>query len=87
MIGMRLTVSDLSFEPPWRRLEPFAALHEFPLAAGGRLPRRHQSPKRRDGATKLTTVYRGGSRHFFKLAKPVIVRLTKKHFETATERV
>jgi hypothetical protein len=40
-----------------------------------------------DGATRLTAVYRGESRGFFKLAEPVIVRLTKKHFETATERI
>jgi uncharacterized protein YndB with AHSA1/START domain len=40
-----------------------------------------------DGATKLTTVYRGESRGFFKLAESVIVRLTKKHFETATENL
>jgi hypothetical protein len=38
-----------------------------------------------DDATRLTTVYRGESRGFFKLAEPVIVRLTKKQFETATE--
>jgi hypothetical protein len=25
--------------------------------------------------------------HFFKLAEPVIVRLTKKHFETAAENL
>jgi hypothetical protein len=40
-----------------------------------------------DGAAKLTTVYRGESRGFFKLAEPVIVRLTKKHFETAAENL
>ncbi len=38
-------------------------------------------------ATRLTSLYRGESRGFFKLAEPVIVRLTKKHFETATENL
>jgi uncharacterized protein YndB with AHSA1/START domain len=40
-----------------------------------------------DGGTRLATVYRGESRGFFKLAEPVIVRLTKKHFETAAENL
>ncbi len=40
-----------------------------------------------DGGTKLATIYRGESRGFFKLAEPVIVRLTKKQFETATENL
>jgi uncharacterized protein YndB with AHSA1/START domain len=40
-----------------------------------------------DGGTRLVTVYRGESRGFFKLAEPVIVRLTKKHFETAQENL
>jgi uncharacterized protein YndB with AHSA1/START domain len=37
--------------------------------------------------TKLTTVYRGESKGFFKLAEPVVVRLVKKQFETATENL
>ena len=40
-----------------------------------------------EGGTRLATVYRGESRGFFKLAEPVIVRLTKKHFETAAENL
>jgi uncharacterized protein YndB with AHSA1/START domain len=40
-----------------------------------------------DGGTRLATVYRGESRGFFTLAEPVIVRLTKKHFETAAENL
>ena len=40
-----------------------------------------------DGGTRLATVYRGESRGFFKLAEPVMVRLTKKQFETATENL
>jgi uncharacterized protein YndB with AHSA1/START domain len=40
-----------------------------------------------DGGTRLATVYRGESRGFFKLAEPVIVRLAKKHFETAAENL
>jgi uncharacterized protein YndB with AHSA1/START domain len=40
-----------------------------------------------DGATKLTTVYRGESKGFFRLAEPVVVRLAKKQFETATENL
>ena len=37
--------------------------------------------------TKLTTLYRGESRGFFKLAEPVMVHLTKRQFETATENM
>jgi hypothetical protein len=40
-----------------------------------------------DGGTRLATTYRGESRGFVKLAEPVIVRLTKKQFETATENL
>jgi uncharacterized protein YndB with AHSA1/START domain len=40
-----------------------------------------------DGGTKLTTVYRGESKGFFKLAEPVVVKLAKKQFETATENL
>jgi uncharacterized protein YndB with AHSA1/START domain len=40
-----------------------------------------------DGGTRLTAVYRGESRGFFKLAEPVVIKLTKKHFETATENL
>jgi len=40
-----------------------------------------------EGGTRLATVYRGESRGFFKLAEPVIVRLAKKHFETAGENL
>jgi uncharacterized protein YndB with AHSA1/START domain len=40
-----------------------------------------------EGGTRLATVYRGESRGFFKLAEPVIVRLTRKHFETAAENM
>jgi len=35
--------------------------------------------------TSLTTVYRGESRGFFKLAEPIVVRLVKRQFETSTE--
>jgi uncharacterized protein YndB with AHSA1/START domain len=40
-----------------------------------------------DGGTRLTSVYRGESRGFFKLAEPVVVRLTKRHFESAAENL
>jgi len=40
-----------------------------------------------EGGTSPATVSRGESRGFFKLAEPVIVRLTKKHFETAAENL
>jgi uncharacterized protein YndB with AHSA1/START domain len=40
-----------------------------------------------EGGTRLTARYRGESRGFFKLAEPVVVRLTKKHFETASENL
>jgi len=37
--------------------------------------------------TKVTANYRGESRGFFKLAEPIVVRLTKRHFETANENL
>ncbi|MDQ6711886.1 MAG: SRPBCC family protein [Candidatus Dormibacteraeota bacterium] len=40
-----------------------------------------------DGGTRLATVYRGESRGFFKLAESVIVRATRKQFETAAENL
>jgi hypothetical protein len=40
-----------------------------------------------DGGTKVTSIYRGESKGFFKLAEPVVVRLAKKQFETATENL
>lgn len=40
-----------------------------------------------DGGTRLTGLYRGESRGFFKIAEPVVVRLTKRHFETAAENL
>jgi uncharacterized protein YndB with AHSA1/START domain len=36
-----------------------------------------------DGATRLTLKARGESRGFFKVAEPVVVRLTKRTFENA----
>ena len=35
----------------------------------------------------MTSFYRGESRGFFKVAEPLLVRLTKKHFETAAENL
>jgi carbon monoxide dehydrogenase subunit G len=40
-----------------------------------------------NGGTKLTSVFRGESRGFFKLAEPVVVRLAKKQFEAAMENM
>jgi carbon monoxide dehydrogenase subunit G len=40
-----------------------------------------------EGGTKLTSVYRGESHGFAKLAEPVVVRLAKKQFETAAENM
>jgi Polyketide cyclase / dehydrase and lipid transport len=37
--------------------------------------------------TQVTSFYRGESRGFFKVAEPLLVRLTKKHFETAAENL
>ena len=37
--------------------------------------------------TKLTIRYRGESRGFFRLAEPLVVRLTKRQFETAGENL
>jgi len=40
-----------------------------------------------EGGTRLSTVYRGESRGFFKLAEPVMVRLTKQQFEAAADNM
>jgi carbon monoxide dehydrogenase subunit G len=40
-----------------------------------------------DGGTRVTSFYRGESRGFFKVAEPLLVRLTKKHFEAAAENL
>jgi hypothetical protein len=40
-----------------------------------------------DGGTQVTSLYRGESRGFFKVAEPILVRLTRKHFETAAENL
>jgi len=37
--------------------------------------------------TRVTTTYRGESRGFFKLAEPLVVRLSKKHWETAADNL
>jgi carbon monoxide dehydrogenase subunit G len=37
--------------------------------------------------TKLTVHFRADSRGFFKLAEPLVIRLTKKHAETAGENL
>ena len=37
--------------------------------------------------TRVTHTYRGESRGFFKLAEPLVVRLSKKHWETAAENL
>lgn len=37
--------------------------------------------------TRLTSTFRGESQGFFKLAEPVVVRLTKRQFETAMENL
>ena len=39
------------------------------------------------GGTQVTSLYRGESRGFFKLAEPLVVRLTKKHFQTAADNL
>ena len=40
-----------------------------------------------DGGTRLTSIFRGESQGFFKLAEPLVVRLTKWQFETAMENL
>jgi len=40
-----------------------------------------------DGGTQVTSFYRGESRGFFKVAEPILVRLTRKHFENAAENL
>jgi hypothetical protein len=37
--------------------------------------------------TQVASFYRGESRGFFKLAEPLVVRLTRKHFETAADNL
>ena len=37
--------------------------------------------------TQVTSFYRGESRGFFKLAEPLLVRLTRKHFEAAADNL
>jgi hypothetical protein len=37
--------------------------------------------------TRVTCTYRGESRGFFKLAEPLVVRLSKKHWETAADNL
>jgi uncharacterized protein YndB with AHSA1/START domain len=40
-----------------------------------------------DGGTRVTSNFRGESRGFFKLAEPVMVRLSKNLFETSTDNL
>jgi uncharacterized protein YndB with AHSA1/START domain len=40
-----------------------------------------------DGGTRLTSLFRGESRGFFKLAEPVIIRLAKNLFESSTDNL
>lgn len=40
-----------------------------------------------DGGTQVTSHYQGESRGFFKVAEPLVVRLTRKHFETAADNL
>lgn len=40
-----------------------------------------------DGGTRITSNFRGESRGFFKLAEPVMVRLSKNLFETSTDNL
>jgi uncharacterized protein YndB with AHSA1/START domain len=37
--------------------------------------------------TRVTSTYRGESRGFFKLAEPLVVRLSKKYWESAAENL
>ena len=40
-----------------------------------------------EAGTRVSATYRGESRGFFKLAEPIVLRLTKRHFETANENL
>jgi hypothetical protein len=40
-----------------------------------------------DGGTRITSDFRGESRGFFKIAEPVIVRLSKNLFESSTDNL
>ena len=37
--------------------------------------------------TRVTSTFRGESRGFFKLAEPLVVRISKRHWETAMDNV
>ena len=37
--------------------------------------------------TRVTSTFRGESRGFFKLAEPLVVRMSKRHWETAMDNV
>jgi hypothetical protein len=37
--------------------------------------------------TQVTSFYRSGSHGFFKQAEPLVVRLTRKHFQTAADNL
>jgi uncharacterized protein YndB with AHSA1/START domain len=39
------------------------------------------------GGTRITSTYRGESRGCFKLAEPLVVRLSKKHWEAASDNL
>lgn len=40
-----------------------------------------------DGTTRMTSIYRGESHGFMKLAEPVVVRVARKQFEAANENL
>jgi uncharacterized protein YndB with AHSA1/START domain len=67
------------FEPDARfasipRSGPFHVEVDYRLDAG-------------DGATTLNAHYRADSHGFFKLAEPVVLRLGRRHFESANENL
>ena len=76
--------------------------YELPFVCTGLTENKHYAQKTAGGpiyletdavlepaaeGTRVTTTYRGESRGFFKLAEPLIIRLSKKHWENAAENL
>lgn len=76
--------------------------YELPFVCTGLTENKHYAQKTTGGpiyletdavlepvaeGTRVTATYRGESRGFFKFAEPLIIRLSKKHWEAAAENL
>lgn len=77
--GYESVVECIAFEPG-RRFASKTTSAPFHLDVDQRL-------EPTDGGTRLTSHYVGESRGFFKLAEPVVIRLTRRLFENAHENL